>query len=52
MRRTARVHTQPKLDVNTMAHGGLGLGELVAVGSLGLLLVIVLLLIVPLVGAT
>jgi hypothetical protein len=42
MSRTARVHALPKLDAET----------LVAVGSLGLLLVIVLLLIVPLVGAT
>ena len=52
MRRAARVHTLRKLDAETMAHLGLGRGELVALGSLGLLLVIVLLLIVPLVGAT
>lgn len=42
MRRSARVQVLPKLDTET----------LVAVGSLGLLLVVVLLLIVPLMGAT
>ena len=42
MRRTARVQALPVIDRAT----------LFAVGSLGLLLVVVLLLIVPLVGAT
>jgi hypothetical protein len=42
MRRSARVHALPILDAETV----------LSVGSLGLLLVVVLLLIVPQLGAT